>query len=192
MSLDEGFIDHCEYHLSPITGTPSLPLLSALSALSVLSPNIPLCLLHIFTAKYFYQNTRQQEDEQVVALIKILQDEVNAGFHHVHANQIVSFNGEKITNLKQLIEKVENCKEPFLDFKLDSSERIILDTQKAKKATDRILRRYGIRNSKSEGLMMKQGKKEKSEIEVDKEEEEDTNGGKKKKKTTSQEKHKKE
>ncbi len=107
-----------------------------------------------------------------MALIKILQDEVNAGFHHYHANQLVSFNGERINNLKQLIERVENCKEPFLDFKLDSCERIILETQKAKKATERILKRYGIRNSKSEDLV-KQHKKtteeqEDEEIVVDK------------------------
>lgn len=103
--------------------------------------------------RYYYQNTKRFEDEQVVVMTKILQDQVNAGFSQEHAHQLLSLNGCDIRNLRHLIDEVERCAEPFLEFRFDSGERIVLATQPARKATERILRKYGIRSAKSSNFL---------------------------------------
>jgi hypothetical protein len=86
-------------------------------------------------------------------MTKILQDQVNAGFSQEHAQQLLSLNGSDIRNLRHLIDEVERCAEPFLEFRFDSGERIVLATQPARKATERILRKYGIRSAKSSNFL---------------------------------------
>lgn len=45
-------------------------------------------------------------------------------------------NGQRINNLKDLVAKVDSCTMPYLDFDLDYHQKLVLNTQAAKKATE--------------------------------------------------------
>lgn len=143
ISLNQSYVNNIDAH--PVVGAlkPPLNLLSLPLLLT------PFFLLPFDAARYYYENTKRVEDEQVVVLMRILQDQVNAGFSQEDVMQLLSLNGHPIRNLRHLINEVEHCKEPFLDFHFDSGEHIVLETGPAKRSTERILKAYGIRSAKS-------------------------------------------
>lgn len=51
-------------------------------------------------------------------------------------SQVLMLNGQRINNLKDLVAKVDSCKMPYLDFDLDYHQKLVLNTQAAKKATE--------------------------------------------------------
>lgn len=66
--------------------------------------------------------------------------------------QIKRVNGVEIENLKHLSEQVENCSSECLRFDLDDDRVIVLDYQKAKLATNRILKLHRIPSAMSSDL----------------------------------------
>jgi len=91
--------------------------------------------------------------QQLVVLQRVLADEINKGYHDF-ANLIVQkVNGEEISGIKDLIKKIENTKEEFIEIELENRNKIILETEKAKNATVGILKKYGINSDRSEDLL---------------------------------------
>ena len=92
-------------------------------------------------------------NEEIVVLSKVLPAEVNSGYHDYHDFRIVSVNGKKVKNLKDLVEKVDQGKHsPFVEFQSAQGIQITLDRKKVKAAEKRIFEVYSVPADRSEDL----------------------------------------
>ncbi|ERN20200.1 protease Do-like 10, mitochondrial [Amborella trichopoda] len=91
--------------------------------------------------------------EQLVILSQVLMDEINVGYERLAELQVKKVNGVEIDNLKHLCELVEDCKEESLRFDLDDERVVVLNYNKAKLATSRILKRHRIPSAMSTDLL---------------------------------------
>ncbi|CAO2146769.1 unnamed protein product [Urochloa humidicola] len=81
----------------------------------------------------------ESPDEQLVVISQVLAADINIGYEDISNSQVVSFNGQPVKNLKNLVTMVENCKDKFLNFGLEFGQLVILETKSAKAATQDIL-----------------------------------------------------
>ena len=92
------------------------------------------------------------EKQEVVVLIQVLADGSNLGYHDINNTAIDEVNGEKIRDMADFVDKVENNREKYLIIKLSDDTRIALDYDASRKATAGILARYKIQNQMSPDL----------------------------------------
>jgi len=91
-------------------------------------------------------------DEQSVILINVLADDCNAGYSGLGGMMLKKVNGQDIVNLKDLITRIEANKEKYLTLEFELGFVVVLDTEQAKTATDRVLSNYRIPSTKSADL----------------------------------------
>ena len=98
-----------------------------------------------------------QGSKQIIVLSGVLADEVNVGFHNKKWLILKSFNGEKPTNIRDLVRRIATCKDKYLEFRLhavnqeDYNEQLIcLEMDDVKKAEERILKQHMIASFCSE------------------------------------------
>ncbi|KAL8159403.1 hypothetical protein V2J09_000940 [Rumex salicifolius] len=91
--------------------------------------------------------------EQLVILSQVLMDDINAGYERLAELQVKRVNGVEVDNLKHLCRLVEDCNVEDLRFDLDDDRVVVLNYQKAKLATSRILMRHRIPSSMSNDLI---------------------------------------
>ncbi|GFR47412.1 hypothetical protein Agub_g9129 [Astrephomene gubernaculifera] len=96
-----------------------------------------------------------QPDEQVVVLSQVLAAEVNVGYEELQNTQVLALNGSRITNLADLVARVDACSEPFICLDLEYNQKVVLDTSKAKAATPEILAVHCISQDRSPDLTTK-------------------------------------
>ena len=82
--------------------------------------------------------------DDVVVLSLVLGDEANIGYHRAFALELISVNGTKIRNLRQLVETVENCKDEYITFTFGEDWPIVLNLRHLREANPRIMTRYRI------------------------------------------------
>jgi S1-C subfamily serine protease len=102
--------------------------------------------------RILYENATPDKQE-IVLLLQVLADESNKGYHEFGNTPVTKVNGEKISGMKDLINKIENSKAEFLEIDLDNMSKIVLETEKSRKASPAILQRYGIASDRSENLV---------------------------------------
>lgn len=66
--------------------------------------------------------------------------------------QLLELNGQKIKNLKHLLEVLQTTEDEFLRFSLDHGELLVMANEAAKKATQEVLEIHSIPSSVSEDL----------------------------------------
>jgi S1-C subfamily serine protease len=98
-------------------------------------------------------NIPEQEDQQVVILLKALAAEVNQGYQNVNTWVVDKVNGEKIWNMNDLVKNIENSQEPYIIFEDQWNKKIIVDREKAKETHQEILEIYRIPLDRSEDLL---------------------------------------
>ena len=91
-----------------------------------------------------FKEEKADPNDNVVILTQILGDEVNVGYQDHCAEILVSINGKKIHNLREVVELVEDCKDEYITFLFENDRPITLNVDKLKKATPQILDRYRI------------------------------------------------
>jgi len=69
------------------------------------------------------------------------------------ALQVKKVNGVEVENLKHLCKLVEGCREESLRFDLDDERVVVLNYEKARLATSRILKRHRIPSAMSTDLL---------------------------------------
>jgi S1-C subfamily serine protease len=89
---------------------------------------------------------------ELVVLIQVLADEINKGYHDFANLMVLKVNGQDISGMKDLIEKVNAVKTGFVEFELENKTKILLETDKIAKGSQRILGRYNIEADRSEDL----------------------------------------
>ncbi len=98
-------------------------------------------------------NIPEQEDQRIVVLLKALAAEVNQGYQNVSNWVINRVNGERIWNMSDLVEKIENCQEAYVVFEDQFNQKVVLDRVKALGSQQQILDIYRIPFDRSEELM---------------------------------------
>ncbi|CAL4986956.1 unnamed protein product [Urochloa decumbens] len=91
-------------------------------------------------------------DEQLVVISQVLAADINIGYEDISNSQVVSFNGQPVKNLKNLVTMVETCKDKFFKFGLEFGQIVILETKSAKAATQDILTARCIPSAVSDDL----------------------------------------
>ncbi|XP_047326435.1 protease Do-like 9 [Impatiens glandulifera] len=94
----------------------------------------------------------KSENEQLIVISQVLVADINIGYETIENEQVVSFNGKPVKNLKSLATMVENCKDKFLKFDLEYDHIVVLRTKSAKAATPDILKTHGIASAMSADL----------------------------------------
>ncbi|MCX7699077.1 MAG: serine protease [Candidatus Goldbacteria bacterium] len=89
---------------------------------------------------------------EIVILQQVLADEINKGYHDFSDLIVKKVNGHEISEIVDLIDKIENNKDEFLEIELEDKNKIILEMEKAQKANNDILKKYGINSNRSEDL----------------------------------------
>jgi len=102
---------------------------------------------------HLLSNAPEREDQQIVVLLKALAAEVNQGYQNINSWVVDQINGEKIWNMHDLVEKVENCQEPFIIFEDQWNKKVIIDKEKAMESHYEILDIYRIPFDRSEDLI---------------------------------------
>ena len=97
-------------------------------------------------------NFPEREDQQVVVMLKALAADVNQGYQNLGNWVVDMVNGEKIWNMYDLVEKIENCEEPFIILEDEYHKKLIIDKVKAENSHQEILEIYRIASDRSEDL----------------------------------------
>jgi len=97
-------------------------------------------------------NIPEREGQQVVVLLKALAAKVNQGYQNVNSWVVDKVNGEKIWNLRELIEKVENSLDPYIVLEDKWGQQIVVDRVEAENTEQEILQTYRIPFDRSEDL----------------------------------------
>lgn len=100
---------------------------------------------------------RLKEDRaQVVVLAQVMADELTVGYQNLNFRVVKEANGKKIKDLNELINVIENMGSGFLELKLQGHAKLVLDIEKCRAATVRIMERYRIPADRSNDLIKKQ------------------------------------
>jgi S1-C subfamily serine protease len=99
-------------------------------------------------------NVPEVEGEQVVMVLKVLAADVNQGYHDVAYWVVEEVDGQRIRNVKQLIEAVEAGRlGEFVTFTSDADQVLTLDRKAADESAAEILRTYRIARDRSDDLV---------------------------------------
>jgi hypothetical protein len=90
----------------------------------------------------------------VVVLVKVLADELNAGYHDQENEVISSVNGRAISSMQALVKAFEENKGRFNVIRDENDYTIILDRQKVDRNRPAILRKYKIYSDRSPDLRL--------------------------------------
>jgi S1-C subfamily serine protease len=88
---------------------------------------------------------KQHEEDEVVVLSQVLAHAVNVGYEGIINCDVAMLNGQRVTDLKHLVQIVHQNEEPYLHFELPPfGEAVVLDAGKAKEAEAEILAQHNI------------------------------------------------
>jgi S1-C subfamily serine protease len=101
---------------------------------------------------HYLYDIRTPERQEIVLLQSVLADGTNLGYHDFRSMVVVKVNGENISNMKDLISKIEKTSSGYLELETEGRVKIILDVARSRKASSEIMARYKIPYDKSEDL----------------------------------------
>jgi hypothetical protein len=105
-------------------------------------------------SKYFNEIATPQKQE-IVIIQQILSDELNIGYNDCINGIVEKVNGHSISSIKDLIRKIQNCKDENIIIGLEFKKSVVLDREKCKESNSKILKRYKIPFDRSENLIQK-------------------------------------
>lgn len=97
-------------------------------------------------------NIPEREDQQVVVLLKTLAADVNQGYQNIGNWVVDRVNGEKIWNMRDLVEKVENSEGSFIILEDRYNRKVVIDRILALESHQEILEIYRILSDRSDDL----------------------------------------
>lgn len=97
-------------------------------------------------------NIPEREDQQVVVLLKALAADVNQGYQNIGNWVVDRVNGEKIWNMRDLVERIESCEEPFIILEDQYNRQVVINRAQAQDSHQEILEIYRILSDRSEDL----------------------------------------
>ena len=94
-----------------------------------------------------------KERDEVVIMSSVLADDANIGYQKLRFEEVTTVNGIKIKNLKQLINIIEKSDAKFMEITYKSHKKVVVNIEKIRNATSRILKRYRIKSDRSMDLL---------------------------------------
>ncbi|CAI5945094.1 unnamed protein product [Closterium sp. NIES-65] len=99
----------------------------------------------------------EHEDEEVVVLSQVLAHEANIGYEDITNTCLVSLNGTRVRNVRQLAALVDACtsdweSQPFMQFELEHRQLVVLETKSVRAATADAMADHSIPSDRSEDL----------------------------------------
>jgi len=113
----------------------------------------PTKLLDLYT-----NGIRAEDRKEVILLTKVLADEINLGYHDIDNVIITKINDKKISEMKDVVDAIENNKGIYHIIEDDTGRKIILKRDLFDKYGSRILQTYRIDSDRSDDLKSKSGK----------------------------------
>ncbi|CAF2062523.1 BnaC06g27140D [Brassica napus] len=113
---------------------------------------------YVFAGLVFLPSTPQpgtipkKAGEQIVLLSQVLEDETTVGYTFLNNSRVKKVNGVQVENLKHLRQLIEKCCTGDLRIDLENDNTIIIGYKSGKRATPKILKRYGIPSTMSKDL----------------------------------------
>ncbi len=101
---------------------------------------------------YYFNGEKSETQREIVLLVKVLSDSINAGYQDSSTMVINSVNGTKITRLEDLIATISSSKDPFVVFSDNKGNKLVFDREKVKKTDSQILKKYRIFYDRSANL----------------------------------------
>lgn len=99
---------------------------------------------------------REFDGQEAVVISEVLSDVCMEGYLGCDCTLVRSVNGEKVRNLRHLVELVESCRDGFINFGLDHGDEwdfdMIVGAKELRDATPRIMKRYQVPADRSEDL----------------------------------------
>lgn len=96
------------------------------------------------------------DGEEDVALVRVFPDDCVDGYLGNDGVLVRSVNGVKVRNLKHLVELIENCRDQFVRFGIDTGDnwesQFVVETEQMRKATPRVMCNYQIPSDRSADL----------------------------------------
>jgi S1-C subfamily serine protease len=99
----------------------------------------------------YYSGTRTEERQEVVVLTQVLADEINVGYEHLYSESVVAVNGRMPRDMADFVAMVAGSR-GLTEIRTSSDGYIVLDSEKVREATARILERYHIVRDRSRDL----------------------------------------
>ncbi len=95
------------------------------------------------------------EMDEIVILQRVLATDVNEGYHSMGLVQVETVNGQKVKNLKHLVELVEteDGKE-FVELGFSDGQKIVLDRNRVAESTFSVLADYQVTKDRSDDLII--------------------------------------
>ncbi|MBU1693789.1 MAG: trypsin-like peptidase domain-containing protein [Verrucomicrobia bacterium] len=98
------------------------------------------------------------EQDEVVLALRVLAADVNEGYHTVTSWTVEKVNGQKVRNLRHLIELIENAgDDPFIVLENEWGQKLVLDREMAGRTGPQILQTYRIPKDRSPDLAAPSG-----------------------------------
>ena len=110
---------------------------------------------------YHMYDKRKTDGEEVVILSRVLPSEVNHGYERFTDKRVVEVNGKPVVNLRDLMRLIEEDPPgPFVVFKTEHDQVIVIDRTAAEADRDRIMAVYNITSDRSPDLVKAAGSAE--------------------------------
>jgi S1-C subfamily serine protease len=104
---------------------------------------------------YFLNGQVSQAGEHVVIIIKVLPSQINNGFDGFINQRVVEVNGQKIRNLKELIQyTLISSEDPFVVFKTENNQTLAFDRRAVDEEQTELLKIYRITEDRSSDLQV--------------------------------------
>ncbi len=98
-------------------------------------------------------NTKTRKNEEVVLLIRVLASDVNLGYHENENLIIKKVNGKEISNLDELVTRVESTEGEFVTFEDSNGRELVIERGLAGDTKPMILKTYRINSDRSDDLV---------------------------------------
>lgn len=106
----------------------------------------------VHLVNYYYNGEPTDERSEIIVLVKVLADEINVGYHDCIFYVISRVNGNKISDIKDLVKSFEENNGEYHIIEDETGLKIILEKDKVDKYSQRILDKYKINSDRSPDL----------------------------------------
>jgi len=101
---------------------------------------------------YYLYGKPKNDRRQIVVLIRVLADDINAGYHELENRVVSCVNGRKIANMRDLVDAFEGPQRRYHMITDETGYKIVLDKNRVSAHGHEILKKYNIHSSRSKNL----------------------------------------
>ena len=101
---------------------------------------------------YYLYGEPKEDRRQIVVLIRVLADDMNAGYHALENRVVAQVNGRNIADMRDLVDAVEGRQQRYHMITDERGYQIVLDRGRVRTHGHKILKKYNVRSDRSTNL----------------------------------------